>query len=306
MTRIERRRDPRLGIWLFLATTLLVLAALVVFTRYPALFNRGREYRASFTSVAGLNVGAEVRYGGLAVGTVTSMDFDPRDPTRIVVRFRVSRHTPVRVDTRASVTQIGLLGEQYLNLRPGRRDAPPLPAGGTLPSEATLNFQDALSRVAGFLDRADTILGGAERLSRGDLFTRLDRTLARVEVLVDRASTGSDRVFARVDTAGRQLESVLARTDRLITVLDTTVRTVGPGARQTSREALATLQELHVLVADLHDALQEGGGMQQLVRNLSITSDNLARLTTRLERDPTSVLKARAKPRKLAGPAIRE
>jgi hypothetical protein len=43
-----------------------------------------------------------------------------------------------------------------------------------------------------------------------------------------------------------------------------------------------------------------------MVRNLSIASDNIARLSERIERDPSSVLKQRSSPNKPAGPRARE
>src|SRR3954471_8900780 len=110
--------DPRLGLAAFFGATLLVLAALIAFARYPGLFNHGREYRAVFSNVSGLNIGDQVRYGGLLVGTVIAMDIDSADPTRISVHFRVKRSTPVHIDTRASITQVGLLGEPFLALLP--------------------------------------------------------------------------------------------------------------------------------------------------------------------------------------------
>jgi phospholipid/cholesterol/gamma-HCH transport system substrate-binding protein len=300
------RADSRLGILAFLATTALVLLTLVVFARYPGVVTRGREYRAEFTSVAGLNLGDDVRYGGLPVGTITAMELAPEDPTKIVVRFRVRRRTPIRIDTQATITQVGLLGEPYLNLQPGSPEAPPLPAGSVVPSANTINVQQALTRLAAFFDRADTLLGVVERATRGGTMDRLDRTLMRIEGLVANADAGSDRVFERFETASGRLEVVLARTDRLVATLDTSVRTAAPGFTETQREALAALRELHVLVADTRDALQAGGGLDALVRNLAVTSDNVARLSTRLERDPTSVLRRRDNPRKPAGPPARE
>ncbi|HEU4563409.1 MAG TPA: MlaD family protein, partial [Gemmatimonadaceae bacterium] len=117
---LGRRGESRLGIMAFLGVTALVLLALVVFARYPSLFRRGKEYRAVFRAVPGLNLGDEVRYGGLLVGSITEMTLDPADPTRILVTIRVREETPIRADTRASITQVGLLGAPYLNLIPGR------------------------------------------------------------------------------------------------------------------------------------------------------------------------------------------
>src|SRR5205085_12025399 len=69
--RRVRTNDTRFGIFGFLIATALVLVAIVMFARYPTILRTGREYRAVFQSVAGLNRGDEVRYGGLLVGSVT-------------------------------------------------------------------------------------------------------------------------------------------------------------------------------------------------------------------------------------------
>lgn len=300
-----RTDDARLNILVFLIATTLVFVGLVAFARYPALFTRGREYRAVFDNVTGLNRGDEVRYGGLLVGTVTDIELDPADPTRIEVRFSVRRKTPVHVDTHATITQVGLLGEPFLNLVPGQAHTPAAPAGTTLASDENLSFQDAMTRLARFMDRTDTLFATLDRFDPGTTIARLDRTLARVETLVEKTDSRTDRAFTTLEGTGKQLSDVLARTDRLLVVVDTLVRASGPGLADTQREALLTLRETRQLVADVRDGLQQEGGVDQLMRNLAVATDNLARLSTRLERDPTSVLKRRELPRKTVGPSLR-
>lgn len=300
------RAQTRLGIVGLLAATLLVLAGLVMIARYPALFRRGTEYRAVFRSVAGLNPGDEVRYGGLLVGTVTDLEIDETDPTHIAVTFQVRRNTPMRTDTRATISQVGLLGQPYLSLRPGKPNARVLAEGGTVPSEDSPSFQDAMARLASFLDRADTLLTGAERVARGSPLDRLDRTLARIDSFTIIATRGTTRTFDQLDRASAQLSTLLERSDRLVVSLDTTVRSTGPGLATTQREALQAVRELRLLVGDLRDAMQQEGGVDQLVRNVAQTADNLARLTARLERDPSSVLQRRGTPVKVAGPRVRD
>src|SRR5689334_21494526 len=161
-----RRGEARFGVIWLLSGTLLVLAALLVLARYPGVFRTGVEYRAVFKSVAGLNKGDEVRYGGLPVGTVTRMDIDPNDPSRIIVAFRIRHGTPIGADTKASITQVGLLGAPYLHLERGTKNAPAIAVGSTIPTVENPSFQDAMRRLAEFLDRTDTLLGGAERFAR--------------------------------------------------------------------------------------------------------------------------------------------
>jgi phospholipid/cholesterol/gamma-HCH transport system substrate-binding protein len=301
-----RSNDPRVGITVFVGAAIVVFGALYAFARYPSVFRHGREYRSAFHNVAGLNLGDEVRYGGLAVGTVTSMDLDKDDPTRIEVRFKVKRRTPVRVDTRATITQVGFLGKQYLNLTPGTPTAASLPEGSTIPSEDNLSFQDAMTQLARFFERTDTLLNVATRLSKSNPLQRIDQLLTRVDQMVATTGESSGKLMVQLDEATRQLSQVLAHTDRVLTAVDTSLRTAGPGISTTQREALATLRETRVLVSDLRDAMQESGGVDQLMRNLAIATDNLARLSTRVERDPTSVLSSRKLPAKKSGPAVRE
>lgn len=301
-----RLANTRFGIVAFLVGTVMLFAALILFSKYPTYFSKGNDYQAVFNSVAGLNVGGEVRYGGFLVGTVTTIEIDAEDPTRILVRFRVKSSTPVREDTRASITQVGFLGEQYLNLAPGSRDAGPLPEGSTVLSENTVNFQDAMNRVALFLERTDTLFGGIDRLSKSSPLERIDRTLTRVDNLIEGAASGSEKAFARFDQTARQLALVLERTDRMLTTADSAFRVAGPGLSETQREALVTLRETRAMVVDLRAALHAGDGVDDMMRNLSITSENLARITERLDRDPASILARRELPKKTVGPSIRD
>jgi len=301
-----RNTESRLGIFAFLGAALFVLVGLVIFARYPGVFRTGPEFRTEFRNVAGLNLGDEVRYGGVLVGSIISLSLIPDDPTRIEVRFRVNRRTPILEDTRASITQIGMLGVQYLNLEPGRRESLRLPPGSTLQSDDNLNFQDAMNKLARFFERTDTLFGDIETLARGSPLERLDRMLDRVDAFIASTDRGSERVFSQLDVTTAQLNALLTQTERVVATADSALRDVGPGLSETQREALVALRETRGLIADMRDAMQQEGGLDALISNLHSASDNIARLAVRLERDPTSILKQRDPPRKIAGPPIRD
>ena len=290
-----------------------LLGALYLFIQQPALFNRGREFHTILGNAAGLNVGDEVRFGGLLVGTVTDMDLDKADPTKIRATFRVKRSTPVRMNTVASVSQLGFLGQPFLSLEAAPEVAPALPPGGTVASKANYSIQEAMNRLAIFFQRTDTVFGQFSQLASTDpaarveqVFSRVERTLVQLEALVGTTARESHLVMAQLDTAGRRLNDVLIRGERVMAVVDSTLRVAGPGLSTAQREMLATLQETRSMLAEVRDALNQGGGIDQLVRNAAVATDNLARLSTRLERDPTSVLMRRKLPSKPAGPAVRE
>lgn len=300
------RRAERARVAALVGIGMIAAIGLVLFARRPLFLDRQREFQSTFQDVAGLNVGDEVRYGGVRVGSVSTLEIDSAPPSAIRVHFRVRQSTPVRADTRASVTQLGLLGQPYLALEPGAGSGPALAEGATIPSETTLSVQDAMRRLAVSLDRADSVFATLDRLAQANPLARLDTTLARADTLVRGATAGSERLLTRLDGASRQLATLLARSERLVGTIDTAVAEARPGLSGAQREALETLRETRSLVAELRNAIEEGGGVDQLVRNLSAASENFARLSARLERDPTSLLQRRSLPAKPSGPPIRD
>jgi phospholipid/cholesterol/gamma-HCH transport system substrate-binding protein len=299
-------RTERTRVAVLVGVGTIAFVGLVLFARRPAFLERQHEYRTAFRNVAGLNVGDEVRYGGVRVGSVTALDIDAAPPSTILVRFRVRRLTPVRADTRAIITQLGLLGQPYLALEPGGGGGPTLAEGSSIPSEDNLSIQDAMRRLAMSLDRADSVFASVERLAQANPLARLDSTLARADTLVRGATVGSERLLNRLDAASRQLGQLLAHSERLVVSIDTAVAGARPGLADTQREALETLRETRALVVELRSAMDQGAGVNELVRNLNSASENFARLASRLERDPSSLLKQRALAPKPSGPPLRD
>lgn len=78
----------------------------------------GYPLSARFDRVGALSLGADVRLGGIKVGTVTKQRLDP-ETFQAVVDFTVDPSIRLPLDSSASVTADGLLGESYLKIAPG-------------------------------------------------------------------------------------------------------------------------------------------------------------------------------------------
>jgi phospholipid/cholesterol/gamma-HCH transport system substrate-binding protein len=257
---------------------------------------------ASFAEVTGLGTGDEVRYAGLAVGRVRALAIDPTDERRVLVTIRVREGTPVRVATRVAVVSAGASPASYVNLRPAAPGSAAAAPGSRLAIEEGPTVEDVLRRVADVLDRTDTLLAAATPLTQGTFFADLGRTLARVDTLATAASRGADRWGPRLERAVRHTDELLAHTTRIVATLDS----ARPALARAPGEMVATLQESRALVAELRGGMDEGGGLRAMMRNLTTASDDLARLTARLKRDPLSALQRRGLARKTVGPSIQD
>jgi phospholipid/cholesterol/gamma-HCH transport system substrate-binding protein len=77
-------------------------------------------YRIHFPeSVTGLAVGDPVKFRGIDVGTVKAMIIDPDNPRLVQVDVRLRKETPVKTDTRASLTLKGITGVVFIELSGG-------------------------------------------------------------------------------------------------------------------------------------------------------------------------------------------
>ena len=102
---------------------------IIVFSIAVALFavwlgSSGRHddviYRIHFPdSVSGLTAGDTVKFRGVDVGTVKSMRIDPDNSQLVRVDVRLRKETPVKTDTRASLTLKGITGVVFIELNGG-------------------------------------------------------------------------------------------------------------------------------------------------------------------------------------------
>jgi phospholipid/cholesterol/gamma-HCH transport system substrate-binding protein len=76
------------------------------------------EMTASFRSADGISVGTDVRMAGVKVGTVTAISLNPQT-FRADTRFTVADGIVLPEDTAALISSEGLLGGNFLELRPG-------------------------------------------------------------------------------------------------------------------------------------------------------------------------------------------
>ena len=102
------------------AVVLTVAALFLVFAYTNADLQQVRGYQvdARFGGVAGLNTGSDVRITGVRVGSVTSIDLDPRTYLA-VVRMSIDPSVTLTADASARIASESLLGGKYISIDPG-------------------------------------------------------------------------------------------------------------------------------------------------------------------------------------------
>ena len=141
-------RETAVG--LFVLIGLLCVAYLTIKLGKMEVFTgQGYELNASFDSVSGLRVGADVEMAGVPVGKVTGIRLDP-DPMRnqAVVRLRFDKDLHLSDDSSASVRTSGLIGDKFISISRGGSEHMLAPGDTITETESAVDLGSLISKYA--------------------------------------------------------------------------------------------------------------------------------------------------------------
>lgn len=109
---------------------------------------KGYRFDVALAEAPQLGLEADVRVAGIEVGKVRAKRVDPRGNRTVATIELEPRYAPISRDARATLRTKGILGETYVELTLGDRDAPAIPEGGRLPDrnvEPAVELDELLS-----------------------------------------------------------------------------------------------------------------------------------------------------------------
>ncbi|MDB5313943.1 MAG: hypothetical protein JWO38_8145 [Gemmataceae bacterium] len=187
----ERRMRLRLG--LFVAATLITLAALVVlFGSAPDLFSNKARYTVLFPEAPGIATGTPIRKSGVRIGEVTRIDLDPATG-QVRVGIAIDPKYPPRTNEEPNITRGLLSGDSAIDFLPkldpatglpvGRGDE--YPPGSEIPGVPPITPRSLLTPASGVLTSAqqslDRMVSSFERLEK--VSPKLERALEEIALL---------------------------------------------------------------------------------------------------------------------------
>ena len=113
----------------------------------------GYTLTATFTSVGGLDTGADVKINGIKIGTVLSQSLDPVSYDA-VVKLSIAHGIQLPDDTVASVSSEGLLGGKFIKLAPGKSKTMLAVNGALGPTKSFKSIEEMVGNLI-FLATAD-------------------------------------------------------------------------------------------------------------------------------------------------------
>ena len=311
----SKKEQAFVGVFVVIAVGLLITT---IFAVEGALNRSGQTFLVYFKNAGGLEPGSLVRYAGIRVGRVEKLTIDPKDPARIIMQIGVDEAVPVKTDSMAKIESMSALGENFLEITPGKPESARAKSGSVLPSKEFFGISD----LADMLNKMGPDVQ--------DLVAHLNDRVVQLKVTIDRTNDLlNDENRAHVAGTLSNLNGMLAedrpRIKSAIGHIDDVSGKLGPTVdefKQTAKQADETIKkvddilgenrkDLHASIAQLHKALDDATklvdhlnrtlntnteNIDEILENIRLTTENLREFTDEIRTRPYSLIRSAQPP----------
>ncbi len=146
----------RLGLFIAIGITLFVVAIFLI-GKQKNLFNPVFKLTTTFNNVSGLQVGNNIRFAGINVGTVDNITIINDSTVQVDMIIRKNVHQFIKADCEAAIGSAGIIGDRLLTITQGSDDAPLVKNGQQITSKEPIETDAIMASLKITSDNAAII-----------------------------------------------------------------------------------------------------------------------------------------------------
>jgi phospholipid/cholesterol/gamma-HCH transport system substrate-binding protein len=146
MSKPANKRAVIVGIFVF-AGLLFLLAGVLVIGNLSQTFVRKIKVVTLFDDVSGLQVGNNVWFSGVKIGSISNLEFYAQTKVKVVMKIEEKAQQYIRKDAFVKLSTDGLIGNRILIIYGGSSKSPQVQEGDTLNVEKTFTSEDMINTL---------------------------------------------------------------------------------------------------------------------------------------------------------------
>lgn len=254
---MERTTSQKIRLGLFVISGLLIFILAIYFIGdKQKMFGKTNRLEAVFNNVNGLELGNNVRYSGISVGTVRGIQMINDTTIRVNMNIDKAIFPYIKKDAVATISSDGLVGNMIINIIPGNGNKPSVEPGDEI---QTFN-----------------------RVRTEDMLTTLNITNKNAAKLTENLLKITNEIIKGKGTLGSLINDTIIAKD-----LGETMRYL----KLTTKSASETLTKIDKIVSSLDNKDNVLGVMKDtaVANNLKNTIANLEKSTTEINKVVTNL-----------------
>lgn len=146
----------RLGLFIAGGLTIFVIAIFII-GKQQNLFNPVFKVTTNFFNVSGLQVGNNVRFSGINVGTVDNIKIINDSTVQVDLLIRKNVQQFIKADSEAGISSEGIIGDRVIMISQGSFDAPMAEDGQLIASIEPIETDEIMANLQSSAVNADVI-----------------------------------------------------------------------------------------------------------------------------------------------------
>lgn len=285
-----RPQEVKAGLMIVISFLILIIFLLAI--SGLDLFKSEKYYLARFNYTSGLEVGSLVRFGGMEVGKIKAMNFYDQDDTQIEFMLEIDGSAPVKTNSVATVTSIGIMGEYHINISTGHPDSARLPSGGLLKCKEVPSLMQLMEPIGAIADQVTQtlsqlkqMLGKENQNEVHSILLNLNKLLAENQQTISLIMENLNNVIINLNKLGKNIDTLIASNEESIS---NSVKNLDETLLQTKQ----LMKNIDKMMIDLNNVvLTEGNNFNEIMENLRRTTDNLTEFSQTIKEQPWQLIR---------------
>lgn len=298
---MEKTDSEKIKLGIFVITGLAIFVFVVYFVgNKQKMFGRTDHLTAVFSNVNGLELGNNVRYSGINIGTVRGIEMINDTTINVDMIIDKSMFPHIKKDALASIGSDGLVGSMVINIAPGKGNQPAIQPGDIIQSANRIRTDDLLNTLSVTNKNAALLTADLLKITKeinqgkGSLGTLLNDTIMASDLkktmnYLKMTTKGTTEI---VDNLNKTVVA-LGDKNNVIGVLNDPataqkIRTIVTNLDQSSQEINKVVTNLNATVLNIKNgngAINYLSNDPNLVKKIDSTMTNLNKATILLNED---------------------
>lgn len=282
---------------LIIVSSVIILGVFLVAIFGIQFTKHTKSYEVRLKYVGGIKNGTLVKYGGMNIGQVTEISLPDSDEIRIRLNLEVNAKTPVRVNSIAFVSSVGIMSEKHIEITPGTPDKDLLPPGSTIESkevpnimQITESFGDLNEQVGRLLSRINDIFADENQNNFASMMQSLNNLIKELKDRSSEAAANFEVLTSELTGLTRDINEFMDNNRGNITEILANLDTTATETNRLISEIRATLGNVQSLTSSNNQ------GLMDLMQNLQTTSQNLEEFSRIIKERPWLLVRKAAPP----------
>ncbi len=276
---------------MIVALFVIILSAFIILIGGTSLFEKTDHYTVKVMNAAGLEVGSQVRLGGVRAGRVTDIRAPAAPAEPVTITVGIKQGTRLYEGTRALITQLGFVGDIYLLLTVGGTNEAVIKPGETIPSVEPVDFGVILTRVETLSVSVNTLVQDINKIFSQRNIEGIEKLVSTTNTAIEASSASINRVADSLTKTTARVDSVLAEVEALVKDNRGEISRLITKAREDLEKAGSMIASFEKTARTVDRTVElQSANLDTLLATMTRTAEELEAVIQELKAKPWSVI----------------